>query len=94
MPGADVKSLYSKCSWRFAKFVLVNIPSRVQNSRKIELVNKISDFFSDYFINNMDEITFYLEATLLPKRMEETHSVTKRLQMVTQTLSSTELTST
>ena len=82
LPGADVKSLYSKCSWRFAKFVLVNIPSRVQNSRKIELVNKISDFFSDYFINNMDEITFYLEATLPSIFYEDVVSVSERAELI------------
>ena len=49
LPGARVHSIYSKLRWRFAKFIIINIPIQRDYSRKSQLIEYIMTHFDGYF---------------------------------------------
>jgi len=49
LPGARILSLYAKFRWRFAKFIITNIPSNVIAARQSIIVELIIVYFDNYF---------------------------------------------
>ncbi|MDA7767514.1 hypothetical protein N8893_01845 [Porticoccaceae bacterium] len=49
LPGAKVHSIYSKLRWRFAKFIIINIPIQRNYVRKSQLIEYIMKYFDGYF---------------------------------------------
>ena len=48
LPGARVRSLYSKFRWRFAKFIILNIPRNIIAERQRIIIDIVMDYFSNY----------------------------------------------
>jgi hypothetical protein len=82
LPGSKVNSVYSKYRWRFAKFILVNIPIKVQESRKKVLIKKIISFFNDHFTEeSLCEVRMYLDDALPGVFYEEQVKVSVRREL-------------
>jgi hypothetical protein len=65
LPGARIRSLYTKFRWRFAKLIIINIPSNIIVARQSIIVELIMDYFDNYFTDLDDhEIKKYISDAL------------------------------
>jgi len=48
LPGARIRSLYTKFRWRFAKFIILNTPSNIIAERQPIIIELIMDYFNNY----------------------------------------------
>ena len=65
LPGCRIRSLNTKFRWRFAKFIITNIPSNVIAARQSKIVELIMVYFDNY-ITDIDhhEIKKFISDTL------------------------------
>jgi len=65
LPGSVIHSIYCKLRWRFAKFIVVNIPVNITAKRKALSVKHIMDYFNGYFSEQeSQEIEKYISDAL------------------------------
>jgi len=55
LPGAVVNGIIKKLRWRFARWIILQIPEKSDLSRKNEFINYIIEYFDGYFDNSFNK---------------------------------------